>query len=113
VGVHKRQYIPSDRAGFFEILRWRTHAVKFARWREEQLRGVIAYAIQGRRGTTSHAKNREILRQLVAPLLFIRRWAIHLRILVMRQVFAFAQWRSKRAARNARLRNRRAQLATA
>ena len=84
--MHKRQYIPEERVGHYELLKWRSHAVKFDRFRGAQLNAAVGYAIQSRRGTTSHQKNREFLSALLRGAPLMRRWSIWIRITVLRLV---------------------------
>jgi len=86
--VHKRQFIPDERIGHYELLKWRSHAIKFNRFRDAQMKAAIGYAIQSRRGTTSHERNRAVLRNMLRGSSLFTRLSIWIRIAVLRLVIA-------------------------
>lgn len=59
--MHRRQYIAHRRDGFYEILKWRSHAAKFELWRAAQIRQHITFIITSKSDTDSHQKARKVL----------------------------------------------------
>jgi hypothetical protein len=87
--VGKRQYKAgsgAQRNGFYELMKWRSHAIKFAVWQRQQYQQSLAFAMGGDPRTTSYQKNFAFLRGMLASRSFVIRWAILLRILVVRTV---------------------------
>jgi hypothetical protein len=51
---HRRQYIPQNRHGFYEIIKLRSAALKFERWRAAHVVSLINAAKTTVGGTTTH-----------------------------------------------------------
>jgi hypothetical protein len=62
---HRRQYLRQDRIGFYEIMKWRSHASKFAAWQRAQLRDLIDFVICTPAAWEIHQTRREQLRQML------------------------------------------------
>jgi len=99
VGKHRRQYLPDGRVSHYDLLKWRAHAIKFARFRNEQLRGAIAFAMVGPARTTAYERNREMLDAMLGACSFWHRWTVLLKIALTRSL-----WSAARAMRRMRFR---------
>jgi hypothetical protein len=89
--MHRRQYLPDDRTTHYDVLRWRSHAEKFARLQNAALSQAIRYVIGSKREWTSHQKSREAITTLIAAWPFYRRWNLWIRIAIARFVLRFSR----------------------
>jgi len=96
---HRRQYLPDGRVTFYDLLKWRTHAIKFQRFRDAQLQQAIAFAMVSPTGTPAHERNREMLDAMLGARPLWYRWAWMLRIAATRALLV-----AERALRRMRFR---------
>ncbi len=82
--MHRRQYISQNRYGYYEVMKWRSHAAKLAAWQREQLTALIDFVICTPSKWEIHQKRRDQLRQMIAGTSLWFRTKVWLRIYTAR-----------------------------
>jgi hypothetical protein len=85
---NRRQYKRQNAVGHYELLKWRSHAQKYAAWRNQQLKALIDFIICTPAKFEINQKRRQLLASMIEFESFWFRARIWIHIFISRCVLA-------------------------